>query len=84
MKVLAEGPTFVSHLPISFDGSCSGLQHLSAMTKDRATGELVNLTDNPLPQDLYQTVAENVCQRVENDVENIETRTYGRCGVNTV
>jgi DNA-directed RNA polymerase len=72
VKALAEGPTYVSHLPISFDGSCSGLQHLSAMMKDRATAELANLTDNPLPQDLYQTVAESVCQRVENDVENIE------------
>jgi DNA-directed RNA polymerase, mitochondrial len=72
VKALAEGPTYVSHLPISFDGSCSGLQHLSAMMKDGATAELVNLNDNPLPQDLYHTVAENVRQRVENDVENIE------------
>jgi DNA-directed RNA polymerase len=72
VKARAEGPTYVSHLPISFDGSCSGLQHLSAMMKDRATAELVNLTDNPLPQDLYQTVAESVRQRVKNDVENIE------------
>ena len=54
VKALAEGPTYVSRLPITFDGSCSGLQHLSAMMKDRVIAELVNLTDNPLPQDLYQ------------------------------
>jgi DNA-directed RNA polymerase, mitochondrial len=72
VKALAEGPTYVSRLPITFDGSCSGLQHLSAMMKDRAIAELVNLTDNLLPQDLYQTVAESAHQRVENDLENIE------------
>jgi DNA-directed RNA polymerase len=42
------------------------------MMKDKATAELVNLTDNPLPQDLYQTVAESVRQSVENDVGNSE------------
>jgi DNA-directed RNA polymerase len=69
VKALAEGPTYVSRLPISFDGSCSGLQHLSAMMKDRATAELVNLTDTALPRDLYQNVADSVRRRVENDVD---------------
>jgi DNA-directed RNA polymerase len=30
---LAEGPTYITHLPVSFDGSCSGLQHLCAMIR---------------------------------------------------
>lgn len=49
----------VTHLPISFDGSCSGLQHLSAMTK-AAEGSLVNLTHSERPQDVYSIVAERV------------------------
>jgi DNA-directed RNA polymerase len=52
-------PKHVTHLPIAFDGSCSGLQHLSAMTK-AAEGALVNLTHSEQPQDVYSIVAERV------------------------
>ena len=34
-EAIAKGPEFVSRLPISFDGSCNGLQHLSAMLRDK-------------------------------------------------
>ena len=68
-SALAQGPAFVSRLPISFDGSCSGLQHLSAMTRDEKTAKLVNLTPSAIPQDIYETVAEIVRRRVERDIE---------------
>ena len=68
-SALAQGPTFVSRLPISFDGSCSGLQHLSAMTRDEETAKLVNLTPSAAAQDIYETVAEIVRRRVEKDLE---------------
>jgi DNA-directed RNA polymerase, mitochondrial len=68
-SALAQGPTFGSRLPISFDGSCSGLQHLSAMTRDEETAKLVNLTPSAAPQDIYETVAEIVHRRVEKDLE---------------
>ena len=38
------GSAYVTRLPVSFDGSCSGLQHLAAATRDEATAKLVNLT----------------------------------------
>ena len=66
-EALAAGPKFVSQLPISFDGSCSGLQHLSAMTRDKKTADQVNLTPNETPQDIYQNVANIVAARVEKD-----------------
>ena len=69
-SALANGPSFVSRLPISFDGSCSGLQHLSAMTRDLDTARLVNLTSDTVPQDIYQTVAEKVKERAECDLKN--------------
>ena len=50
------GKDFVSHLPIAFDGSCNGLQHLSAMLLDEVGGEAVNLTSKPSKQDIYDTV----------------------------
>lgn len=52
-------PKHVTHLPIAFDGTCSGLQHLSAMTQ-AAEGALVNLTHSEKPQDVYTIVAERV------------------------
>ena len=68
-SVLAQGPAFVSRLPISFDGSCSGLQHLSAMTRDEKTAKLVNLIPSAVPQDIYEKIAARVRRRVGNDLE---------------
>lgn len=63
---MAVGPSFVTRLPISFDGSCSGLQHLCAMTR-APEGALVNLTPGEAPQDVYQTVADAVRIRIAED-----------------
>lgn len=53
---------FVSHLPVALDGSCSGLQHFSAMLRDEVGGAAVNLTPSPVMMDIYRAVAE-VAQR---------------------
>lgn len=71
-SALTQGPTFVSRLPISFDGSCSGLQHLSAMMRDEKTARLVNLMPQDAPQDIYETIAKLVKPRVESDIEYYE------------
>jgi DNA-directed RNA polymerase len=66
MAAIRVGSGYIASIPVSFDGSCSGLQHLSAMT--RATeGALVNLTPQSLPQDVYATVAVLVKERIEAD-----------------
>lgn len=49
--------TFKSHLPISMDGSCNGLQNLSAMFRDEVGGKATNLTDNKVMEDIYANVA---------------------------
>lgn len=49
--------TFKSHLPISMDGSCNGLQNLSAMFRDPIGGRATNLTANAVMQDIYGIVA---------------------------
>jgi len=46
-----------SGLPIGIDATCSGLQHLSALTRSDE-GELVNVTPTDKPADGYRTVAE--------------------------
>ena len=53
-----EDPTsFVSRIPVALDGSCSGLQHFSAMLRDGEGAEAVNLTASETPQDIYGRVA---------------------------
>lgn len=64
---LRGGRTWITRLPVSFDGSCSGLQHLAAMTRDEKTASLVNLRHTSLPEDVYQTVADAVTARVAQD-----------------
>ena len=73
------------YIPVSFDGSCSGLQHLAAQSNCSDTGALVNLLASKKPADIYQTVADNVKAKVEQDllsevtlqfrVSETETRT---------
>jgi DNA-directed RNA polymerase len=64
---LAKGPQYLTRLPVSFDGSCSGLQHLAAMTRDEETAKLVNLIPSATPQDVYESVADLVTKRIATD-----------------
>jgi len=52
------GTGFVSHMPIHFDATCSGLQHYSALLLDEVGGYHVNLTPSKERQDIYSEVAE--------------------------
>lgn len=65
VEALSKGSAHITYLPVSFDGSCSGLQHLSAMTR-ASEGSLVNLTPHQLPQDIYATVADLVNVRLKD------------------
>jgi DNA-directed RNA polymerase len=65
-SALQTGASYVSALPVSWDGSCSGLQHLCAMTR-APEGSYVNLTCSPEPQDVYQRVADACAIRVMAD-----------------
>lgn len=64
---LKAGESFVSHLPIAFDGSCSGLQHFSAMLRDEVGGEAVNLVPDDHVHDIYGIVAEKVKELLAKD-----------------
>lgn len=64
---IREGQDFVSHLPIALDGSNSGLQHYSAALRDEVGGNTVNLKATPVPQDVYQVVADVVLAEVQKD-----------------
>ena len=50
------GDDFISHIPVAMDGSCNGLQHLSAMLRDPIGGAAVNLLPSDRPSDIYTQV----------------------------
>lgn len=58
---------YVCHLPVGVDGSCSGLQHFSAMLRDPVGGGHVNLLPQDSPADVYQVVADVTRPLVEAD-----------------
>lgn len=62
-----DGKNFISHIPIAMDGSCNGLQHLSAMLRDSRGGAAVNLTPAEKPADIYSEVAQEVIKSIADD-----------------
>jgi DNA-directed RNA polymerase, mitochondrial len=64
---------FETHLPIAFDGSCNGLQHLAMLCRDREAGKRVNLLDTDSPQDIYSDVTAYVLTELETDPSDLAT-----------
>ena len=55
----------MSSIGPSLDGSCSAIQHYSAASLSEETGALVNLVPSAEPQDVYQTLADEVVEVIE-------------------
>ena len=64
---LEQGYDYVSHLAVALDGSCNGLQHLSAMKLDEVGGAEVNLIPTTKKADIYSTVAADLLNRLSKD-----------------
>lgn len=65
-----EGAGYVCHLPVAIDGSCSGLQHYSAMLRDLKGAKSVNLVPTDSPEDVYKEVASIVNELVIGDKDD--------------
>lgn len=72
---MIEGDDYVSHLPIAMDGSCSGLQHYSALLRDKEGGRAVNLVADGIRHDIYSKVAESV-QRILEDCQSGDVAAF--------
>ena len=68
LSALDAGSQYVTHMPVSFDGSCSGIQHLCCAMRAEE-GRFVNLTDNETPEDIYERVADLARKSIEADLE---------------
>lgn len=65
--LVKQGWGFETRLPVSADGSCNGLQHLSAILRDERGGRATNLIPSPLPQDIYTMVADATIDAIKKD-----------------
>ena len=68
---------FPSKTAVAQDGSCSGIQHYSALLKDKRGGSAVNLTDSGKPEDIYNEVADvskAMMQRIVKGEEKLEIK----------
>jgi DNA-directed RNA polymerase len=65
------GEGFMSSLPVMVDGTCNGIQHLSAITRDEVAGAYVNLVPSDEPQDIYKFVARRL-QAILEDLPHDE------------
>lgn len=61
---------FITGMNVALDGTCSGLQHFSAILRDPVGGKAVNLVPGEKPSDIYGIVAEKVNKVLENDILN--------------
>ena len=55
--VIAETRT-TTGLPVATDATCSGLQILAGLARDKSTASLVNVIPSDKPQDAYQVIAD--------------------------
>ena len=69
--ILAHGTPkgFITGVCIAFDGTCSGLQHYSAILRDEIGAAAVNLIPADKPNDIYARVADLVNQELEKDAK---------------
>lgn len=67
---------FKTGLHISFDGTCSGLQHFSMLLADEIGGKAVNLVPDETVHDIYQVVADKVNIVLKKDVVSGTEDTY--------
>ncbi len=68
---ISSGEHYHTRLPCAVDGTCNGLQHLSAILLDEAGGKSVNLLPGDLPQDIYSDVAEACTEALKKQVNDL-------------
>ena len=55
-------------LPVATDATCSGLQILAGLARDKSTARLVNVIPSEKPQDAYKVIAERCIDQIPERV----------------
>lgn len=61
------GEKTTTNLPVATDATCSGLQHLAAMTLDAKSGAMVNVSPTPAPADAYRAVLNRTIELLQEE-----------------
>jgi DNA-directed RNA polymerase len=77
VQALDSGPDFITRLPLTFDGSCSGLQHLCAMTR-ADEGRYANLVAADEADDFYRRVAFRTWQTIPENLRGLMDSPFDR------
>jgi len=73
--------SFASDIPVSWDGSCNGLQNFAAMVRDPVGGAAVNLVPGDRPSDVYSMVAQRAQALIDEKAaegDEVATRWVGK------
>ncbi len=71
-------------LPVATDATCSGLQILAGLARDRRTAQLVNVLPSDRPQDAYKVVAEAAKPNIPKHLHNVWSRKAVKRTVMTI
>ena len=71
-------------LPIAVDATCSGLQILAGLARDKSTAQLVNVCPSDKPQDAYAVVASTATPECPSSIRNYMDRKVVKRVVMTV
>jgi DNA-directed RNA polymerase len=67
-SLMEQGDKALNYLPINLDATASGLQHLSAWSRDPVAAEVVNMTSSENRYDIYGIQAEEVNKLIARDL----------------
>jgi DNA-directed RNA polymerase len=73
-----------TRLPVATDATCSGLQILAGLARDRKTAQLVNVLPSDKPQDAYKVVAECAKPYIPNKLHSVWDRKKVKRTVMTI
>jgi DNA-directed RNA polymerase len=73
-----------TNLPVAIDATCSGLQILAGLARDRSTAQLVNVFPSEQPQDAYKVVAEHAKTRLPSHLACLLDRKVTKRTVMTI
>src|SRR5262249_16861904 len=76
-QALYPGPSFETRLPLTFDGSCSGLQHMCGMMRAEE-GRFVNLTSDEEFDDFYRRVTFGVAEFLHAVMYDVRYRAVNK------
>ncbi len=71
-------------LPVAVDATCSGLQILAGLARDRSTAQLVNVLPSERPQDAYAVIAEKSKPNIPKHLQYVWDRKSVKRTVMTI